>query len=126
LGGALAAAVILPVGHAAAATPLRNCSSFALANKVTEIQKRGSSCNDSRVLIRSVESHAAQCRPYKQATIAPFRQCKVTPALSTGLRRFTCRSAYETQDSNKRWWRTQCTSAQGDLVKYRRDGNANP
>jgi hypothetical protein len=123
-GALVAAAAIVPVGSATAAKPLRNCSNFGFAQKISEIQKRGPSCQDTRVLIRSVESHASQCKPYREATVAPFRECTVTPALSVGTRDFTCRSAFETQGDNKRYWRTECTSRQGDIVRYRRDGNA--
>jgi hypothetical protein len=122
--GVLLAALLSTSGVAAAAKPLKPCATVGLAAKIQNIQKRGPSCADTRVLISSVESHAAQCSPYKQDTIAPFRECSVQPVLSTGQRSFTCRSAYEAAGSNKRWWDTTCTSAQGDRVAYRRDGNA--
>jgi hypothetical protein len=123
--GALLAAIV-PAAPAAAAKakPLRACNTVGMAAKIQNIEKRGPSCADVRVAIRSVESHAAQCQPYRQGTIAPFRECTVTPALSTGPRNFFCRSAYETQGDGKRWWRTTCKNGHGDTITYRRDGNA--
>jgi hypothetical protein len=117
-------AATLTTTNAVAAKRLKPCGTVGLASKIQNIQKRGPSCADARVLIRSVESHSTQCAPYKQDTIAPFRECSVQPVLSTGQRAFTCRSAYEASGSNKRWWDTTCTSGQGDRVTYRRDGNA--
>jgi hypothetical protein len=124
LCGALLGAATIPAASAVAAKPLRTCNTVGLAARVADIQKRGPSCQDARVLIRSVEAHNAQCQPYREATVAPFRQCTVTPVLSTGTRNFRCRSAYEAQGDNRRWWRTTCRSGQGDRVTYRRDGNA--
>lgn len=121
-GAALLAA--LAVAAPAPAAALKPCATVGLAAKVQDIRKHGPSCADARIVIRSVEAHSAQCAPYKQDTIAPFRQCRVVPVLSTGTRRFTCRSAYEQETSNKRWWDTTCTSKLGDTVAYRRDGNA--
>jgi hypothetical protein len=126
LSAAVAALLVpaTPAPSAIAATPtLRPCNTVGLAI-ARDIRKHGPSCQDSRVVLRSVESHAAQCRPYRQATIAPFRQCRVTPVLSTGLRKFTCRSRWIDQGDAKRWWRTTCRSAVGDVLVYRRDGNA--
>src|SRR4051812_31032119 len=117
-------AAALATSNAVAAKPLKPCATVGMAAKIQNIQKRGPSCADTRVLIRSVEAHGAQCAPYRQDTIAPFRECSVQPVLSTGQRAFTCRSAYETAASNKRWWDTTCTSGQGDRVTYRRDGAA--
>ena len=107
LSGAAIAAVLLPAASADAAKikPLKNCKNTGLGALVNSIQKRGISCWDTRVVIRSVEAHGAQCRPYQQQTIAPFRECIVTPGLSVGARNFFCRSAWEEQGSNKRWWR---------------------
>jgi hypothetical protein len=74
-------------------------------------------------MIRSVEAHSVQCAPYREQTVAPFRECIVTPVLSVGQRNFFCRSAYEKQGSDKRWWRTTCATGFRDVVTYRRDGN---
>ncbi len=115
LGGALIAA-----GPAEAAK-VHPCGRSGLA-QITKVFHAGISCGDSLVVVRSVEAHKAQCAPYTQQTVAPFRECVVTPALSVGNRNFFCRSAYETNDSNKRYWRTTCKSFSGDVVKYRRDG----
>jgi hypothetical protein len=125
LCGAVSAALI-PAASADAAKikPLKNCKDTGLGALVDGIQKRGISCGDTRVVIRSVEAHGAQCRPYRQATIAPFRECIVTPVLSVGARNFFCRSAWEEQGDNKRWWRTTCQTGFKDVVTYRRDGNA--
>jgi hypothetical protein len=121
--GALLAALAI-AAPASAAKPMKPCKTVGLAALIDTIQKRGPSCADARIVIRSVEAHGAQCKPYKQDTIAPFRECSVQPVLSTGQRTFRCRSAYETATSNKRWWNTTCISGQGDRVAYRRDGNA--
>lgn len=116
LGGALVAAV------PAQAAKLHPCGRNG-KTQISRVYASGISCGDVSILITSVEQHAAQCKPYTQATIAPFRECTVTPALSVGTRNFTCRSAYEKpNDSNKRWWRTRCFSTQGDHVQWRRDG----
>jgi hypothetical protein len=120
--GALLAASLTTAS--ASAAKVRNCNTVGMAAIVQQIQKRGVSCADARIVIRSVEAHGAQCKPYRQDTIAPFRECAVVPVLSTGERSFTCRSKWESTDSNKRWWDTMCRSAQGDTVHYRRDGNA--
>ena len=121
--GVLLAALAV-AAPASAATPVKTCNTVGLAALVQQIQKRGVSCADARIVIRSVEAHGAQCKPYRQSTVAVFRECSVVPVLSTGERSFTCRSKYETTGSNKRWWDTMCRSAQGDTVHYRRDGNA--
>jgi hypothetical protein len=121
------AAVLLPAAPAVAKKkPMRPCHSVGLATMISDIAKRGVSCQDARVVVRSVESHSAQCRPYKQETIAPFRECTVTPALSVGTRSFTCRSAWEVPGEQKRFWKTTCRSGLGDVVRYRRDGNTTP
>jgi hypothetical protein len=120
--GALIAASLTTAS--ASAAKVRSCKTVGMAASVQQIQKRGVSCADARVVIRSVEAHGAQCRPYKQDTVAVFRECPVVPVLSTGERSFTCRSKYESTGSNKRWWDTMCRSAAGDTVHYRRDGNA--
>ena len=91
--------------------------------QISKVFAAGISCGDVSILITSVESHKAQCAPYRQQTIAPFRECVVTPALSVGNRNFFCRSSYETSDSNKRYWRTLCKSFVGDVVRWRRDGS---
>jgi len=122
-GAAIAALVPAASADAAKIKPLKSCKNFGLASIVNSIQKRGISCKDARVAIRSVEAHAAQCRPYRQATIAPFRECIVTPVLSVGERNFFCRSGWEEQGDNKRWWRTTCATGFRDVVTYRRDGN---
>jgi hypothetical protein len=121
--GALIAALVA-AAPAAAAKPLKPCHTVGLAAIVDGIQKRGPSCADARVVIRSVEAHGAQCKPYRQQTIAPFRECTVIPVLSTGQRSFTCRSGFENLGNNKRWWDTTCTSPQHDRIAWRRDGNA--
>lgn len=117
------AATLVPAAPAAAAkaTP---CEAIGMASVVSKIKTKGIACDDARVLIRSVEAHAAQCKPYRQQTIAPWRECVVTPALSVGTRNFFCRSHYEAHGDNKRWWRTTCKSFVGDAVRWRRDGNA--
>jgi len=124
LCGALAAALLVAApATAAKIKPLKSCKNFGMASLVNSIQKRGISCKDARVAIRSVEAHGAQCRPQRQQTIAPFRECIVTPVLSVGARNFFCRSAWEEQGDNKRWWRTTCSTGFRDVVTYRRDGN---
>lgn len=124
LCGALLAVLGLAAPATAAKKKLRPCNTVGLAALVADIQKRGISCQDARVVIRAVESHAAQCQPYRQETIAPFRECIVTPALSVGTRNFFCASAWEVPGEQKRWWRTTCRSGYKDTVTYRRDGNA--
>jgi hypothetical protein len=120
--GALVAASLTTAS--ASAAKVRSCNTVGMAAIVQQIQKRGVSCADARIVIRSVEAHGAQCKPYRQATIAPFRECAVVPVLSTGERSFTCRSKFETTTNTQRWWDTMCRSSLGDTVHYRRDGNA--
>jgi len=99
----------------------RNCSEFALADKVRNLRARGISCTDARVVVRSVESHAQFCRP--QRNVAANRKvCDVTPALSVGNRTFHCVAQW----ANQRFYTVQCTSRVGHhtLVDYIRDGNA--
>ena len=118
--GALGAALI--VATPAEAAKLHPCGRNGKP-QISKVFDAGISCGDVSILITAVEQHKAQCAPYRQQTIAPFRECVVTPALSVGNRNFFCRSAYETpNDSNKRYWRTLCKSFVGDVVKYRRDG----
>lgn len=116
LGGALVAAA------PAEAAKLHPCGRNGKP-QVSKVFHAGIGCGDVSILITSVEQHKVQCQPYREQTIAPFRECVVTPALSVGNRNFFCRSAYETSDSNKRYWRTLCKSFVGDVVKWRRDGN---
>jgi hypothetical protein len=116
LGGALIAAA------PAEAAKLHPCGRNG-KSQVSKVYHRGISCGDASILISSVEAHKAQCAPYRQQTIAPFRECVVTPALSVGNRNFFCRSSYETSGSNKRFWRTLCKSFVGDVVRWRRDGS---
>jgi hypothetical protein len=118
--GALSGALI--AAAPAEAAKVHPCGRNGKA-QISKVFHRGISCGDASILISSVEAHKAQCAPYKQQTIAPFRECVVTPALSVGNRNFFCRSAYETSDSNKRFWRTLGKSFVGDVVKWRRDGN---
>jgi hypothetical protein len=125
LCGVVVAALLVtavPAG-AARSKPLVRCNPIGMASLIKGLHKRALSCNDARVVVRSVEAHSAQCRPYRQETIAPFRQCNVIAVLSTGQRGFVCRSAYAVQGNNKRWWRTRCRSRFGDLVTWQRDGN---
>jgi hypothetical protein len=117
LGGALIAAA------PAEAAKLHPCGRNGKP-QISKVFHAGIACGDVSILITSVETHKAQCAPYREKTIAPYRECVVTPALSVGNRNFFCRSAYETQGSNKRYWRTTCKSFSGDVVKWRRDGNA--
>jgi len=124
LCGALAALLVPAAPAVAAKRKLRPCGNAGMASTVSEIQKRRISCNDARVVIRSVEAHAAQCRPYREQTVAPFRECVVTPVLSVGARNFFCRTAYETPGDGKRWWRGECRSFVGGRVLWKRDGNA--
>jgi hypothetical protein len=120
--GALGAAVI--AAAPAEAAKLHPCGRNGKP-QISKVFHRGISCGDVSILITSVETHKAQCMPYREGTIAPFRECVVTPALSVGTRNFFCRSAFENpNDSNKRYWRTTCKSFVGDVVKWRRDGNA--
>jgi hypothetical protein len=125
LCGVLVAALLVAAAPAGAARskPLVRCKPIGMGSLIKGLHKRALSCDDARVVVRSVEAHAAQCKPYRQETIAPFRQCNVVAVLSTGQRGFVCRSAYTTQGSNKRWWRTRCRSRFGDLVTWQRDGN---
>ena len=117
--GALGAALL--VAGPAEAAKVHPCGRNG-KTQISKVYAAGISCGDVSILISSVEAHGAQCKPYTQATVAPFRECIVTPALSVGNRNFFCRSAYETNDSNKRFWRTTCKSFAGDVVKWRRDG----
>jgi hypothetical protein len=119
--GALGGALI--VAAPAEAAKLHPCGRHGKA-QISKIFHRGISCGDVSILISSVEAHKAQCAPYRQQTIAPFRECVVTPVLSVGERNFFCRSSYESNDSNKRYWRTLCKSFSGDVAKWRRDGAA--
>ncbi|HWV86631.1 MAG TPA: hypothetical protein VNZ62_14370 [Capillimicrobium sp.] len=123
LCGALAALLVPAAPAVAAKRKLKPCSNAGMANIVTKIKKRTISCNDARVLIRAVEAHAEQCRPYREQTIAPFRECVVTPVLSVGERNFFCRTDYVREGDDKRWWRAECRSFVGGRVTWRRDGN---
>jgi hypothetical protein len=121
LGGVLAATV--PASSALAAhhhPKLAACADKGAAPASDQIRKRHIRCTDARVLIRSVESHAQFCKPYRQITIAPFRLCSVTPALSTGPKTFRCTSRFV----DHRYWRSRCTAPGDTVVKWRRDGNA--
>ena len=124
LCGALAALLVPATPAVAAKRKLKPCSNAGMASIVTNIKKRAISCGDARVVIRAVEAHGAQCRPYREQTIAPFRECVVTPVLSVGARNFFCRTAYETPGDGKRWWRGECRSFVGGRVLWKRDGNA--
>jgi hypothetical protein len=117
--GVLGAALIAAVP--AEAAKLHPCGRYSKA-AISKVYATGISCDDTSVLISSVEAHSVQCKPYTEQTIAPYRECVVTPALSVGERNFFCRSAYETSDSNKRFWRVVCKSFSGDVVRWRRDG----
>jgi hypothetical protein len=123
LAGALAA--VVPASSALAAGhgrhhKLAHCGDKGAAPASDHIRKRHIHCTDARVLIRSVEAHAQFCKPYRQMTIAPFRQCSVTPDLSTGPKTFRCRSKFV----NNRYWHSRCTAPGRTVVKWRRDGNA--
>jgi hypothetical protein len=122
LSGAVAVA-LLPAAPASAAShkKLFSCGNGGAAPAASVIRARSVSCADARIVIRSVEAHAQFCKPYRQATIAPFRTCDVTVALSTGDRTFHCVARW----LNARYWREKCSSRAGSSrVYYHRDGNA--
>jgi hypothetical protein len=61
--GALIAASLTTAG--ASAAKVKSCKTVGMAAYVQQIQKRGVSCADARIVIRSVEAHGAQCKPDK-------------------------------------------------------------
>lgn len=124
LCGAIAALVVPATPAAAAKKPLDSCRENHLTSKINKLQKRHLRCSNARTVVTTVEQQAQNCRPYREETVAPFRECKIVPVLTTGEREFTCRSAWEVPGEQKRWWKTVCRSSFGDVVKWRRDGNA--
>lgn len=116
-----ALALLLPAAPASAAKKLKPCADLGI-DHVADIQKRKLRCNNARIVVRSYESHLVQCQPHREQTVAPFRECVITPVLSTGERNFFCRSAWEDPGETKRWWTVTCKSGFKDVVKWRRDG----
>ena len=124
LGGALLA-LLVPAAPASA-KKLNGCKVGHLAPHVEKVKKRGISCIDARVVVQTAERHRVDCRPDEETTIAPFKECTITPVLSVGNRNFFCRARWDDPYEGKHHYRTVCKSGFKDVVRYKRDGNMLP